>query len=247
MGKRKTQNQKSSKKSDNLKQLTPAKKIDKKIDLEKPTPRITRSKHVLKPVKKSVNLKKLSPLKKLDKVIDLVEPTSRITRSKHVLEPIKKGDNLEKPAPRVLSKKLDKAIDLVKPTPRFTRSQEKKSLIDVQLVAPTIEQTKIVKRFDFIKLKTFNENDIVLAKQKYSYPWPSRVLKVEKDKVQVFFFGDKRTGFVSSSELYDFTKSFNALKSLLSSKRKSLAFVTGVREVEAVQAQFSPHCDLQNR
>lgn len=70
-----------------------------------------------------------------------------------------------------------------------------------------------------------------MAKQKYSSPWPARILNIQGDTVWVYFFGDKRTGPVSSSELYDYVKSIEALKSYLAVK-KPRAFITGIREVE---------------
>lgn len=71
-----------------------------------------------------------------------------------------------------------------------------------------------------------------MAKQKYSFPWPAKVLNIEKNKTLVHFFGDKRTGYVSSSEIYDYGKSFHALKSIVLSGKKPHAFFVGIREVE---------------
>lgn len=112
---------------------------------------------------------------------------------------------------------------------RITRSKTEKSVGDSQLVVqvpPPIEQEnlRIVKRVDFVKVKTFYTNDIILAKQKYSLPWPAQILNVDKDKISVYFFGDRRTGFVSSSELYDFRKSSPALKSIISKKKNHAVF-----------------------
>lgn len=51
----------------------------------------------------------------------------------------------------------------------------------------------------FIKINDFKVDSIVLAKQLYSFPWPAKVLKIEKDRIFVYFFGDKRCGYVSKA------------------------------------------------
>lgn len=89
-----------------------------------------------------------------------------------------------------------------------------------------------MKLHEFYKLNNFTTNDIVLAKQKYSYPWPSRVLKVENGKVFVFFFGDKRKGFVCATEIYDFVRSFAAVKATIVASNKPRAYLTGIREIK---------------
>lgn len=159
---------------------------------------------------------------------------ARITRSALKLSEI-----------RIVAKDLKKVehSDKSANPPRITRSRSsnKTSHIDVQQIkAPFVEPTKqgekkaVVKRADFIKLNTFEKSCIVLAKQKYSCPWPARILDIEKNKVLVYFFGDRRTGFVSASEIYDFVKSYNAIKSVILSKAKPRAYLTGIREVEHV-------------
>lgn len=131
------------------------------------------------------------------------------------------------------TKKLETVDNSEKLVTRSLRSSEKKSQISVQETVPKVEPVKtIVKRIDFVKLTTFQKDSIVLAKQKYSYPWPPRVLNIEKDKVLVHFFGDSRTGFVSSFEIYDYGKSFEALKSIVLLKKKPRGFLLGIREIE---------------
>lgn len=84
----------------------------------------------------------------------------------------------------------------------------------------------------FVKLNDFKVDSVVLAKQKYSIPWPARVLKIEKNQVFVYFFGDKRSGFVSKSEIYDFILSKNAIKLTLSARKKQRGYLTGISEIE---------------
>lgn len=90
---------------------------------------------------------------------------------------------------------------------RVLRSKEKKAKENIQ--EPVVKNNrvpckKIVKRIAFVKVETFKKNDIVLAKQKYSVPWPARIVDIQKEKVSVHFFGDRRNGFVNSSDLFDF-------------------------------------------
>lgn len=75
----------------------------------------------------------------------------------------------------------------------------------------------------------YTVDSIVLAKQKYSTPWPSKVLNIEK-KVLVHFFGDNRNGFVHPADIYDFALSMEALKLNLSSKPRS--YLKGLKEAE---------------
>lgn len=211
MGKRNDKNNKSAKESASTRITRSTAKLNEIKNLKKS-----------KLVKKSDKLDKLKKLPRVSvtvKKIDSVEASPRSTRSKDKSKPAQKNDKVE---------------HLEKLSPRTTRSKDKKAPIDVQSVAPTIElpKLKIVKRVDFVKTEIFKKNEIVLAKQKYSCPWPARILEVKKEKVLVYFFGDKRSGFVSASELYDFIKSLDALKSFLSSKKIPFGFIAGVREVE---------------
>lgn len=87
----------------------------------------------------------------------------------------------------------------------------------------------------YVKLSDFEVNTVVLAKQKYSIPWPARVLKIEKDRVFVYFFGDKRSGFVFKSEIYNFVLSASAIRATIQSKKKPpRTFCTGIAEVETI-------------
>lgn len=182
--------------------------------------RITRSK--AKIIEISISAKKLKVIENSQKLDRIPQASPRITRA---------STSIEK---RITPEKVENSETLAN---RITRSSTKKShnsVQQVQKVAPAIEpsQKRILKRADFYKLNTLEKDLIVLAKQKYSIPWPARILKVEKNKVLVYFFGDKRTGFVSSVEIYDFMKSFHALQSIILSKKKPAGFLTGVREVE---------------
>lgn len=119
---------------------------------------------------------------------------------------------------------------------RVTRSMHKTTSLSEasNTVTPPIVQTenRIEKRVNFIKLEKFEKDTICLAKQKYSCPWPAQILEIEKDKILVHFFGDKRVGYVQSTEIYDFVKSSEAIQSLLSGQRKPRGYVNGVVEIE---------------
>lgn len=86
--------------------------------------------------------------------------------------------------------------------------------------------------FTFVKLNDFKIDCIVLARQKNSFPWPARVLNIEKNRTFVYFFGDKRSGHVANSEIYDFILSGIAIKSTLQSRKKFRGYLTGLAEVE---------------
>lgn len=123
---------------------------------------------------------------------------------------------------------------------RVTRSKsnaavEKKNesiSLDLPHAKSIVKKNVIVERINFIKLDEYKENCLILAKQKYSVPWPARILKITKEKILVYFLGDKREGSVLPQEIYDFQKSSKALKSLVASKRKHRGYLTGIREIE---------------
>lgn len=84
----------------------------------------------------------------------------------------------------------------------------------------------------YVKLHDFKVDSVVLAKQKYSVPWPSKVLKIERERVFVYFFGDKRSGYVPKNEIYDFILSVNAIKSTIASKKNHRSYTLGIAEIE---------------
>lgn len=98
---------------------------------------------------------------------------------------------------------------------------------------PKIQTKSLVStKTQFVKLNDFEVNSIVLAKQKYSFPWPAKVLKIEKKRVFVYFFGDKRSGHVGRDEIYDFILSSKGIKSIIASKKTERSYATGVAEIE---------------
>lgn len=102
------------------------------------------------------------------------------------------------------------------------------------MVAKEKQQSKnsSISTIRFVKCNDFKVGSIVLAKQKYSIPWPSKVLEIESERVFVYFFGDKRSGYVSKIEIYDFIWSATAIKSSIISKKKPRSYTTGIMEVE---------------
>lgn len=99
-------------------------------------------------------------------------------------------------------------------------------------------------KITFVKLNDFKVDSIVLAKQKYSVPWPAKVIKIEKKRVFVYFFGDRRCGFVSTDEIYDFILSGSAIKSIIASKKQQRSYFTGIREVEFLLGITSDNSSL---
>lgn len=108
-------------------------------------------------------------------------------------------------------------------------SNEEKSRITTEKKQ---QQTKISVRSSFVKISAFKVDSIVLAKQKYSLPWPAKVLQIEKERVFVYFYGDKRSGYVAKSEIYDYHLSLKVVKLAIESKKNPLTYRTGVVEVE---------------
>lgn len=131
-------------------------------------------------------------------------------------------------------------------SPKRTRSKsgnksEKSANIDLNSDFSECQKAKQKKKqpenlkistIQYVRLGDFSVDSIVLAKQKYAVPWPSKVLKIEKERVLVFFFGDKRNGYVLKNEIYDFNLSIKAIKSQIASKNKPKSYLTGIAEVE---------------
>lgn len=118
---------------------------------------------------------------------------------------------------------------------RFLTTQSKTETEAIATSVPSVSSVptnRLVRIKRFVKLQNYTENSIVLAKQKYSVPWPSRILKISKDRIKVYFFGDKREGTVASSEIYDFEQPSNGIKEVLSSKKSPRGYTTGIREIE---------------
>lgn len=122
---------------------------------------------------------------------------------------------------------------------RTTRSNTKSVLLPLHKGEIAVEKNVVsnsksvaIKREEFVKLPNYAVDSIVLAKQKYSITWPARILQIQKEKIRVYFFGDRREGFVSPFEIYSFKNSTAALKELIATKNKPRAYLIGVREVE---------------
>lgn len=73
---------------------------------------------------------------------------------------------------------------------------------------------------------------IVLAKQKYSVPWPSRIVSIHKSYADVHFFGDGRIGPVKLNDIYEFSDSMDEIKRCISSQGSS--YGRGIREAEII-------------
>lgn len=80
------------------------------------------------------------------------------------------------------------------------------------------------------RLDSFEAGNIVLAKQKYSVPWPARILTIRSKQVDVYFYGDGRSGPVNREEIYSFNDSHDVILDCL--RRKIPTYSKGIREVE---------------
>lgn len=172
---------------------------------------------------------------------------TRVTRSKSSGESNKiKGRNnirLNSASHNTRLKGKENILPLPNLSPRKTRSKSKKIETinfnldsNIQKTAAVInkkeQQTKISVRAQFVKIIDLKVDSIVLSKQKYSVSWPSRVLNIEKERVFVYFFGDKRSGYVAKSEIYDFLLSKKAVQSLLGFKKNPRAYRSGIAEID---------------
>lgn len=172
--------------------------------------RITRS-------KSSVELEKTQKTN-IDSVQSVSSHTTRLKNKENILP-------LPNFSPRKTRSKSEKIQSI---TFDLDSNQQKSSIVNEKKK----QQTKICVLSQFVKIIDFKVDSIVLAKQKYSVPWPSKVLKIEKERVFVFFFGDKRSGYVARSEIYDFYLSAKAVKLLVESKKIPRTYCTGIVELE---------------
>lgn len=176
------------------------------------------------------------------------------TRSKRYFSNENKNGFISKTTKKA-RKETSKFVQHVASRPN-TRSQRLKSSEQIENkseAVPRIEEKKeqekqrraLKKLNSFHKSNDFDVGSIVLAKQKYSVPWPSRVVAIRRDIVTVYFFGDKRQGDVSIGEIYDFKKSLLAIKEIVAAKKKPRDYLIGIREIELVM-KVSPESSLLN-
>lgn len=81
---------------------------------------------------------------------------------------------------------------------------------------------------------------LVLAKQKYSVPWPSRIVAIKRDSVDVYFFGDGRCGPVKKCDLFSIGDSreimINCIKRNIFNYRKA---VIEMEKISGIPEQLS--------
>lgn len=73
---------------------------------------------------------------------------------------------------------------------------------------------------------------VVLAKQKFSVPWPSKIMSIKKDSVHVYFFGDGRCGPVKKCDLFSICDSKDIMINCI--KRKITNYRKGIIEMESL-------------
>lgn len=74
--------------------------------------------------------------------------------------------------------------------------------------------------------------ELVMARQKYSVPWPSRIVAVRKRNVDVYFYGDGRVGAVKKEDLSTIGESKAVIVSCL--KRNIHNYRKGIIEIERI-------------
>lgn len=195
---------------------------------------------------------------KSSKILPSVNKSARITRSKSSLtETVQK---VTKDPIRNCSTRNTRSNSKANILPINTRSKSKKIEIittntdsneqqvkNLDNTSQTETKSLSLSKVQFVKLHDFKVNSIVLAKQKYSVPWPSKVLKIEKERVFVYFFGDKRSGYVPKIEIYDFILSVSAVRSVIASKKKQQSYATGIGEVEVLMGITSENSLLNGK
>lgn len=72
----------------------------------------------------------------------------------------------------------------------------------------------------------------VLSKQKYSVPWPFKVLAIRSKTIDVHFYGDGRTGPVKCDEVYSIPHSRDIILDCL--RRKIPGYAKGIAELERI-------------
>lgn len=171
----------------------------------------------------------------------------RVTRSKSIQTEIVEKENKN---PVKIQVKNNSQVNTRSKAPAHTYNTRKTSK-NIECIVPNkrsnncslqsfdrnqTKETKILSQPNthFVKLSDFQVNSVVLAKQPYATPWPSRIERIDKNRVFVYFFGDKRFGYVNKTEIYDFILSANAIKSVIAAKsiKYYQAYVTGIAEVQ---------------
>lgn len=82
------------------------------------------------------------------------------------------------------------------------------------------------------KIIQIEVGQIVLAKQKFSTPWPSQIKAIKKNSVVVYFFGDGRCGPVKKCDLYSIDCSKEIMISCI--KRNITNYKKGILEMERI-------------
>lgn len=131
--------------------------------------------------------------------------TSKTERKNEQLSRDQWKINHDKHAP---SSELTK-IEVIKENKNSNKSSPKTKFNNTGTHTKILSLSKI----QFVKLNDFTENSIVLSKQKYSIPWPSKILKVELYRVFVYFYGDNRYGYVNKIKIFDFILSEQKIRS----------------------------------
>lgn len=82
------------------------------------------------------------------------------------------------------------------------------------------------------KLDAIAVGDHVLARQKYSVPWPAKILTIKSKFVDVYFYGDGRKGPVKREEIYSLSDSHDVILDCL--RRNIPAYLKGIQELELI-------------
>lgn len=123
--------------------------------------------------------------------------------------------------------------------PSYLSNSRPKREIPNKIQSTTVEQVKVSKslsksypRKPAKKCDEIGIGKIVLGKQKYSVPWPSKIVSIHKSYANVYFFGDGRIGPVKLNDIYEFKDSIDEIKRCIISQGSS--YGKGIREAEII-------------
>lgn len=186
--------------------------------------------------KKKVNrYNERSSFSYLEKTFGIKECYVRIERltSQKILEMIGKPDGIEPQLPNVVIGKRQQ--------PKRAATQPKRAVTQPKTVKNDAVKTLIRRKSDsMIRANTKKEKDripiqigqFVLARQKHSVPWPSKVLSIGPKYADVHFYGDGRHGPVKREEISLISKSKDVILNCL--RRNIPNYLKGIIELERV-------------
>lgn len=142
-------------------------------------------------------------------------------------------------------RKFHSKSDIVRVLPVRSVRMKKKIISIDKSIEKKITSTAVMKQTKIKgkKLDAIAVGDYVLARQKYSVPWPAKILTIKSKFVNVYFYGDGRKGPVKREEIYSFSDSHDVILGCL--RRNIPAYLKGIRELEMI-SNIPPALSITN-